>query len=59
MGRRAVDKTKKIESKNQRNVAFCKRRRGILKKAIEIARMCQQKVLMVIYDPDKNKAVHY
>ena len=59
MGRRAVDKTKKIESKIQRNVAFCKRRRGILKKAIEISRMCEQQVFLVIFDPLKNKALQF
>ena len=59
MGRRAVDKTKKIESKIQRNVAFCKRRRGILKKAIEISRMCDQQVFMVIFDPIKQKVLQF
>ena len=59
MGRRTVDKTKLIGNKNQRNVAFCKRRRGILKKAIEISRMCQQQVFLFIYDPQKDKAVQF
>jgi len=40
MGKRKIDKSKKIENKNQRNVAFCKRRRGFLKKAIELSRLC-------------------
>ena len=59
MGRRKVDKTKKIESVNKRNVTFCKRRRGILKKCIEMSKMCEQRVFMVIYDPVKQKAVQF
>jgi hypothetical protein len=40
MGKRKIDKSKKIENKNQRSVAFCKRKRGFLKKAIELSRLC-------------------
>jgi hypothetical protein len=32
----------KIEDKIQRHVAFCKRRRGFLKKAIELSVKCDQ-----------------
>ena len=59
MGKRAIDKTRKIENKNQRNVAFCKRKRGLLKKAIELSRLCDQNILMVVFDPDKQKAIIY
>ena len=59
MGRRKVDKTKFIESQQQRKVAFCKRRRGLLKKAIEMSMMCNQRVLLVIFDPEKDKAIHF
>ena len=51
MGRRAVDKTKLIRDMTTRNVAFCKRRRGLLKKAIELSRMCQQQIFLFMYDP--------
>jgi hypothetical protein len=57
MGKRKIDKSKKIENKNQRNVAFCKRKRGLLKKAIEISRLCDLRMLIVMYDQDKQKAV--
>ena len=59
MGRRKVDKTKKIEETRKLAVTFCKRRRGILKKCIEMSKMCDQKVFMVIYDPLKEKAVQF
>lgn len=50
MGKRKIDKSKKIENKNQRSVAFCKRKRGFLKKAIELSRLCDQQIFMVMYD---------
>lgn len=53
MGPRGVDKTKKIEQANKRDVTYCKRRRGLLKKCVEMSKMCDQKVFMVIYDPLK------
>ena len=59
MGKRKIDKSKKIENKNQRNVAFCKRRRGFLKKAIELSRLCDQKIFLVIYDTEKDRAIQY
>ena len=57
MGKRKIDKSKKIENKNQRNVAFCKRRRGFLKKAIELSRLCDQKIFLVIYDKERDRAI--
>ena len=59
MGKRAVDRTKKIESSLQRSVAFCKRRRGLLKKAIEMSRMCETRVFLILVDPAKDKAVQF
>ena len=55
--RRKIDKSKKIQDKNQRNVAFCKRRRGFLKKAIELSRLCDQNIFMIIHDPEKDKVI--
>jgi hypothetical protein len=40
MGKRTIDKSRKIEDKMQRKVAFCKRKRGFLKKAIELSTLC-------------------
>ena len=55
MGKWKVDRRARIENKNQRNVAFCKRRRGLLKKAIEMSTMCCKRVFLVVYDPEKDK----
>ena len=59
MGKRAIDKSKKIENKNQRSVAFCKRKRGFLKKAIELSRLCDQRIFLVMYDAEKNKVIQF
>ena len=59
MGKRKIDKSKKIEDKNQRGVAFCKRKRGFLKKAIELSRLCDQKIFLIMYDPDKDRVIQY
>jgi len=57
MGKRKIDKLSLIQSKIQRNVAYCKRKRGFLKKAIELSELCGQNILIVISDPEKNKVV--
>ncbi|KAG5573343.1 hypothetical protein H5410_063109 [Solanum commersonii] len=47
MGRRKVE-IKRIQDKNCRQVAFCKRRKGLLKKAKEISVLCDVDVAVVI-----------
>ena len=57
MGRKSIDKQKLIEDRLQRSVAFCKRKKGLLKKAIELSQLCEQKILIVIYDEDRQRTV--
>lgn len=59
MGKKKIDKLKLIESKTQRNVAFCKRKRGFLKKAIELSCLCDQKILIIIYDQERGRVVQF
>ena len=40
MGKRAININKKIENDKYRKVTLCKRRRGFLKKAIELSKLC-------------------
>ncbi|KAF3642375.1 putative protein MADS AFFECTING FLOWERING 5-like isoform X2 [Capsicum annuum] len=47
MGRRKVE-IKRIQDKNCRQVAFCKRRKGLLKKAKELSILCDVDVGVVI-----------
>ncbi|KAM3289696.1 protein MADS AFFECTING FLOWERING 5-like [Capsicum chacoense] len=47
MGRRKVE-IKRIQDKNCRQVAFCKRRKGLMKKAKELSILCDVAVAVVI-----------
>ena len=55
-------KTKKMElimNTNIRNTTYSTRKRGLLKKAMEISMLCAQNIFMVMFDPTKNKIVIY
>ena len=43
----------------RRKVAFCKRRRGLLKKVIEMSTMCNKRIVMILFDPEKDKAIQF
>jgi superfamily I DNA and/or RNA helicase len=49
----------RIASLPARNLAFNKRKRGILRKAIEMSLYCEKDVFMVIFDRDKKRLVEF
>lgn len=59
MGKKKIDATKRIEKNSKRQVTYCKRKRGILKKAIELSSLCDQEIIMVIYDRERSRIVNY
>jgi len=42
MGKAKFESIQKIENKSKLNVTFQKRKRGLLKKAIELSSLCEQ-----------------
>ena len=49
MGKRRLP-IQKIDHKRRRTVVKNKRRNGLLKKAVELSLLCEQKIYIVIYD---------
>lgn len=59
MGKKKIDNLLFIEDKNMRNITFCKRKRGLLKKTIEICSLCGLDMFMFVYDKDKKKMIEF
>ena len=53
MGKKKLETIDKIADKNSRNVTYCKRKRGLIKKAIELSRLCDQQIYLIIFDKEK------
>ena len=58
MGRKKSNDLQYIEDPQQRNITYCKRRIGILKKAMELSQLCGQKIFFAMYD-QKDKLILY
>ena len=50
---------KPIKCLQQRNITYCKRKRGLLKKIIELSSLCEQHVFLVLFDNAKERLVEY
>ena len=50
---------KRIEDFKQRRVAFCKRKKGLLKKLMELSLLCDVTVFTMIYDKEFRRVIHY
>ena len=59
MGRKVIDTSKKIADTAKRNVTFSKRKKGLIKKNIELSNMCDRKIFTAIYDERTKKMVIY
>ena len=59
MGKKKVEIMKRIEDFKQRRVAFCKRKKGMLKKSMELSLLCDVSVFAFIYDKEFRRVIHY
>ena len=59
MGKRRIEKIELIQDLNSRKVTLCKRKKGLLKKSIELSILCNLSMFMLIYDKKQGKVVHY
>ena len=59
MGKKKIENMSLIENTVSRNVTYCKRKKGLLKKAMEMSILCGQQVSVVIYDKSKDKLILY
>ena len=53
------NKLEYVANLSDRNVTYCKRKRGLIKKAMELSILCGQHISLSIYDSTKNKLVCY
>ena len=52
MGKKKLENYDKIENDNKRLITLSKRKKGILKKAMELSKLCDLKVILYVYDED-------
>lgn len=53
MGKRKITKFEEIENRVSRYVTYCKRKKGVIKKAMELSLLCGQEILLAVYDSSK------
>ena len=59
MGKRRLDKLQAIKKPNHRKVTYCKRKKGLLKKAIELSILCDVNVFVLIHDEKKKRCIQF
>ena len=57
MGKRKISIFKTIQDENSRNVTYCKRKKGLIKKAMELSLLCNQSIYLSIFDQNRQKLV--
>ena len=58
MGRKLIE-IKKITDRVAKEYAFAQRKRGLLKKTIELGILCDLEIALVVFDPEKNALIEY
>ena len=50
MGKKKLESYDKIEDKAGKNVTYSKRKKGLIKKAMELSHLCDQQILLVMFN---------
>lgn len=59
MGRKKINEFQMIKDNRQLWITYCKRKRGLIKKAMELALLCDQKISLSIFDEKRSKLVTF
>ena len=59
MGKKKINKFTKIMNDASRKVALCKRKKGLIKKVIELSVLCDLKILMLMEDSENQRVTHF
>ena len=59
MGKKRIDKMTRLVNNNTRKVTLCKRKKGVIKKMIELSILCDLKIFMLIHDEANSRATHF
>ena len=59
MARAKIERYDHIIDDQKRRVTLSKRKKGLLKKSIELSKLCSVKVFMLIYDPKTKRFAQY
>ena len=50
MGKKRIEKITRLENDSSRKVTLCKRKKGLIKKMIELSVLCDLKIFMLMQD---------
>ena len=59
MGHGKISLDERIQHKKSRANAFYKRKFGVLRKLVQISKMCDKEILLLIYDKEAKNLIEY
>ena len=59
MGKKRIEKFERVANNITRRVMFCKRKKGLIKKMIELSILCDLKIFALIQDESSCKTIHF
>ena len=59
MVKKRLERLKPIVNPNHMKVTYCKRKKSLLKKAIELSILCSVDIYLLIHDRKKKRCIHF